>query len=63
MGNSQPMGRFVSRRGKRPSFVERKDNEKRSDDPRDLQFHQRLQDDIVEEAIYRDRSRNLRDGL
>ena len=63
MGNNHPSARIFNKRTRRPEFVERQPNLKRSDDVRDLQFHQRLQEDIVEEEVTRSRMLNLRDGL
>ena len=63
MGNAHPVTRIVNRRTKRAEFVDRKENQKRSDDPCDRQFHERLQEDIVEEEIQRTRRFNMRDGL
>ena len=63
MGNNHPSLRVVNKRTRRPEFVERQPNQKRSEEARDLQFHQKLQEDIVEEEVLRDRMLNLRSGL
>ena len=49
MGNSHQIGYPVNKRTRRPDFVDKEPNLKRSSHPYDLQFHQKMQEDIVEE--------------